>query len=159
MTKGTNRSFFDFSPKKSSFDYPEGKEVFVTSDINVLTNGSSHDMSPCDHEEADTRLLVYLGDALKNGCSTCVVRTVDTDVVVILIGNFHHLISINPSVRIWVAFGAGNAFTYFHINYIYHSLGRRSLWLPCVHSFSGCDTTSGFLARGISWHGKLEMLS
>ena len=64
-------------------------------------------MSPCDHEEADTRLLVHLGDALKNGCNTCVVRTVDTDVVVILIGKLHHLLSINPSVKIWVAFGTG----------------------------------------------------
>ena len=62
-------------------------------------------MPPCDHEEADTRRLVHLGDALKNGCNICVVRTVDTDVVVILIGKLHYLLSINPSVRIRVALG------------------------------------------------------
>ena len=58
-------------------------------------------MSPCDHEEADTRLLLHLVDALKNGCSsTCVALTVDAVVVIILIGKFHHLLSINPSIRI-----------------------------------------------------------
>ena len=125
--KATNKNFF----------YPEGKEVFVTSDVNVLTKGSSHDMLPCDHEEADTRLLVHLVDALKNGCSTCVVHTVDTD------------ITINPSIRIWVAFGKGKAFTYLHINSICHSLGKnKSLALPVFHSFTGCDTTSGFFGKG-----------
>ncbi len=106
MTRATKKNFFNFSRKKnSSFDYPEGKQVFVTSDVNVLTKGSNHDMLPCDHEEADTRLLVHLIDTLKSGCSSCVVRTVDTDVVVILIGKFHQLLTINPSVSIWVAFG------------------------------------------------------
>ena len=45
-------------------------------------------MQPCDHEEADTRMLVHLQDALRDGATTCLVRTVDTDVVVILIGKF-----------------------------------------------------------------------
>ena len=52
--------------------------------------------APCDHEEADTRLLIHLQDALQNKCTNCLVRTFDTDVVVILIGKFHHLITILP---------------------------------------------------------------
>ena len=83
-------------------------------------------MSPCDHEEADTRLLLHLVDALKNGCSTCIVRTGDTQIVIIPIGKFHHLLSINPSVRIWVAFGTRKAFTYLHINSIGHLLGEKT---------------------------------
>jgi hypothetical protein len=31
-------------------------------------------MSPCDHEEADIRLLVHLVDVLKNRCSTCIMH-------------------------------------------------------------------------------------
>ncbi len=111
-------------------------------------------MLPCDHEEADTRLLVHLIDTLKSGCSSCVIRTVDTDVVVILIGNFHQLLTINHSVSIWVAVGAGKAFTYFHINSSCHSLGKdKSLALPVFHSFTGCDTTSGFFGEGkkLAW--------
>ena len=87
---------FEFlSHKIESFNYPEGKEVFVTSGVNVLNKGSSHVMLPCDHEEADTRLVVHLVDALKNGCRTCLIRTVDTDVVVIIIGKFFHLLTLN----------------------------------------------------------------
>ena len=58
---------------------------------------------PFDHEEADTRILVYVIDLLKAGCSTCLVHTIDTDVVVILIGKVNHLLTLNlfrwPLVR------------------------------------------------------------
>ena len=77
--KGNKQKLFQFlSQKFLSFDCPERKEVFVISDVKVLTEGSSHNMSSCDHEQADTRLLLHLVDALKNGCSTCVIQTVDT---------------------------------------------------------------------------------
>ena len=56
---------------------------------------------------------------------------------------------INPSASIWVAFGAGKAFTYLHINSIFHFLGEsKSLALPVFHSFTGCDTTSVFFGKG-----------
>ena len=51
----------------------------MTSGMRVLTKGTSRQMIPCDHEEAD-RLLVHVIDSLNAGCSTCLVRTVDTDV-------------------------------------------------------------------------------
>ena len=38
-------------------------------------------MPSCDHEDVDTRLIVHIVDALTKGQSTCLVRTVDTDVV------------------------------------------------------------------------------
>ena len=46
-------------------------------------------------------------DALKKGLSTCLVRTVDTDVIVILIGIIPYLIIVNSDANIWVAFGVG----------------------------------------------------
>ena len=46
-------------------------------------------MPQCDHEEADTRIVVHIADALKKGLSTFLVRTVDTDVIVILIARFN----------------------------------------------------------------------
>ncbi len=106
-------------------------------------------MESCDHEEADTRLLVHLQDALQNNHANCLVRTVDTDVVVILIGKFHHLITLCQDVNIWVAFGTGKNFKYLHINTIYEDLGReKSMALPVFHSFTGCDTTSAFFGKG-----------
>ena len=112
------------------FDSPEGNEGFVTSDVNVLTKGSSHNMSQCDYKEADIRFLLHLVDALKNGCSTCVVRTVYRHCMMLLLSSLARFItSINPSVRIWVAFGAAKAFSYLHINSICHSRGEKGLWL------------------------------
>ena len=45
-------------------------------------------MSPCNHEEADTRIVIHVIQALQSGCTSVLVRTVDTDVVVILFGKF-----------------------------------------------------------------------
>ena len=128
---------------------PEEKEIIVTSGTSVILLGTSRSMETCDHEEADTRLLIHLQDGLLNGFSSFVVRTVDTDVVVILLGKFHHLISLCQNVNIWVAFGTGKNFTHVHINAVYRQLGmEKSLALPVFHSFTGCDTTSAFFGRG-----------
>ena len=144
------QELFDFlSSKIAAFDYADNKEVFVTQGQRILTNIPTLEMSSCDHEEADTRLVVHIVDALNKGQSTCMVRTVDTDVVVILIGKFFHFTTLNPTADIWVAFGTGKHFDYWHINTICHNLGKeRSLALPFFHSFTGCDTTSAFFRRG-----------
>ncbi|KAG0710839.1 hypothetical protein GWK47_021999 [Chionoecetes opilio] len=106
-------------------------------------------MPRCDHEEADTRIVVHLKDALDKGCTNCLVRTVDTDVVAILIGKYHSLTSQHQMAAIWVAFGTGKNFMYLDINAICHALGKdRSTALPMFHSFTGCDTTSAFFGKG-----------
>ncbi|KAG0710652.1 hypothetical protein GWK47_022350 [Chionoecetes opilio] len=73
------------------YPFPDGKQVFATSGASVVCSGTDHSMPPCDHEEADHRIVVHLQDALESGCTTCLVRTVDTDVLVILIGKYHFL--------------------------------------------------------------------
>ena len=45
-------------------------------------------MMECDHEEADTRICVHIMDALDNGAKKVYVRTVDTDVIVVLVVNY-----------------------------------------------------------------------
>ena len=141
--------FAFLSNRISTMDCPEHKEIIVTSGTTAVLRGSDRSMELCDHEEADTRLLIHLLDALQNGCTNCLVRTVDTDVIVILIGKFHELITLCEEVNIWVAFGTGKNFTYHHINAIYEDLGReKSLALPVFHSFTGCDTTSAFFGKG-----------
>ena len=66
--------------------------------------------SSCNHEEADTRLIVHLQDAILNGCHKMLVRTIDTDIVVIVIGIFCHLKSICQD----------NQFVLMHKNYVTH---------------------------------------
>ena len=103
-------------------------------------------MPDCNHEEADTRMVVHLRHALlMEGAVTVLVRTVDTDVVVILVGKFHDLKAVNADVNIWVAFGMGRNFKFISINKICAFLGdQKSRSLPVFHALTGCDTTSGF---------------
>ena len=117
---------------------------------SVITCGSASSMPDCNHEEADTRIVVHLRHTLlTEGTSTILVRTVDTDVVVILVGKFHDLKAINANVDIWVAFGMGRGFKYISINKICAALGeQKSRFLPVFHAFSGCDTTSAFNGKG-----------
>ena len=108
--------------------------------------------SPCDHEEADTRIVVHLVDALKKGQKTCLVRTVNTDVIVILIGKFYHLLTLNPNE--WHLVKERILLIGIIINSVCSSLGeQKSLALPLFHSFTGCDTTSAFFGRGkkLAW--------
>ena len=142
------------SNKVAAFKYPENKEVFVTQGQSVLTNQNNLGMASCDHEEADTRLIVHIVDALTKGRNTCLVRTVDTDIVVILVGTFHYFTTLNLNANIWVAFGSRRIFSFLHINTICQNLGReKSLALPFFHSFTGCDTTSSFFRKGkrLAW--------
>ncbi|KAJ3614358.1 hypothetical protein NHX12_017932, partial [Muraenolepis orangiensis] len=105
-------------------------------------------MLPCNHDEAKTRIVTHLLDALEHGSSTCLEHTVDTDVVVILIGKFYALLNKYTAADIWVAFGTGKNDTY-HINTICHTLGKdRSTALPVFHCYTSCDTTSAFCRKG-----------
>ena len=62
--------------------------MFVTQGQIVLASKIALEMPSCDHKEADTQLSVHIVDALNKGQSIFLVCTVDTDVVVILVGKF-----------------------------------------------------------------------
>ena len=46
------------------------------------------------HEEADTKIVSHIQDALRAGHKSFVFTTVDTDVVIIVIGTHQHTISL-----------------------------------------------------------------
>ena len=81
----------------------------MTYGTKVIVRGSNHSIPECFQEEADTRIVYHIHGAVKQGASKCLVRIVDTDVVVILmiIGMFHTLQSLShkDDLGIWVAFG------------------------------------------------------
>ena len=111
-------------------------------------------MPESDHEEADTRMCLHVSDAIRKGARYVLVRTVDTDVIVILVGVFFELLKLNPNVQIWVAFGRGKNFRHYHINTICSEFGERKCRaLPFFHAFTGSDTTSQFSGRAkkTSW--------
>ncbi len=115
----------------------------------IYVNYSTQFLQDCDHEEADTRLALHLFDAIDHGARNILVRTVDTDVIVILIDLFFYINSSAITTTIWVAFGTGRNFRYYNINNIINTLGAdKSRALPFFHTFSGCDTTSQFHGKG-----------
>ena len=122
----------------------------MTSGESVISVGqTSSIMSDCNCEEADTRVVVHILHALEQGMKTFVIRTVDTDVIVILAGVFFELIAGNPLADIWVAFGIGKNFQMYSINAICSYLGEeKAQALPLFHALTGCDTTSAFRGKG-----------
>lgn len=126
----------------------EGKTIYATVGKQVVCSQDDADLStlsPCFHEEADTRLLLHVADAAKKGCTTACVRTVDTDVVVLSIATFSKL----KLDELWVAFGTGPSFRYIPIHKLAVAMDPRMCAnLHVFHAFTGCDTVSSFGGRG-----------
>ncbi|KAH3845586.1 hypothetical protein DPMN_087867 [Dreissena polymorpha] len=98
-------------------------------------------MAECDHEEADTRIVLHLKDAIERGAKICQIRTVDGDVVVILVGILHRLKQISSDCQYWVSFGKDNHFCFYDINQSVSELGEdTAVAILMVHALSGCDT-------------------
>ena len=139
--------FAFLTSKIAHFVFPPSKAVYVTSGQSVISARSN--MMNCNYEEADTRIVVHILHALHQGMKSVKVRTVDTDVVVILIGAFFVLSQTQPLADIWVAFGMSKNYRFYSINAIYYNLGKqKSLALPVFHTLAGCDTTSSFNGKG-----------
>ena len=118
--------------------------MLSTKDEFVVYIQRTYDLSPCNHEEADTRLLLYTADVGKCGFKKVMLRTLDTDVV-LAITTFHdHGLS-----ELWVAFGVRKHFQSVPVHLIPSSMGRqKSRALLAFHSFAGCEQTSSFANIG-----------
>jgi len=66
-------------------------------------------LAPCSHEEADSRIFVHVKDMAQQGHTKAMIRTVDTDMVVIAVAKFLQI----GLEELWVAFGTGK--NYGHI--------------------------------------------
>ena len=76
------------------------------------------------------------------------VQTVDTDVLVILIGQFFYLQQLYSVIDLWIAFGVGKDYCFYSINHIILNIGERtSKALPMFFTFTGCNTTSSFFRK------------
>ena len=79
------------------------------------------------------------------GHQKLILRTVDTDVVVLAIANMQKL---NVS-ELWIAFGVGKNFRYIRAHSIAMAMGpEKASALPFFHAVTGCDTVSAFAGRG-----------
>ena len=85
-----------------SLTIPENKEIYSTYGEQVLTMSSTGRtemtiLEPCSHEEADTQLMVHVLDASLCGYQRIMIRTNDTDVVVLAV-------SIADIIQGWIRF-------------------------------------------------------
>ena len=75
---------------------------------------------------------------MNNDSEVIMVRTVDTDVIAIIVGILSVITTLYPDAKIWVAFGKGKDFTDYSINAISSTLGiRQSEALLFFHAFRG----------------------
>lgn len=125
---------------------PDIATVVVTISDSAISNDQVLDLSgisPCDHEEADTRLLLHVQHAKADA----IIKTVDTDVVVIAISCFNDL----QIGRLWIEFGVGLRKRFIPIHDITSSMPHGdiiSTSLPLFHAITGCDTVSSMIGIG-----------
>ncbi|MES9879449.1 MAG: hypothetical protein ABW185_01030 [Sedimenticola sp.] len=122
--------------------------VYSTNGDLVIASRDAVDLSgisPSNHQEADSRIFLHLSDAAQQGHSKAMIRTVDSDIVVIAVAQFRQL----SFTELWVAFGTGKNFMNIPVHDIAQHLGpQKSISLPLFHALSGCDTTSALLGIG-----------
>lgn len=113
----------------------EGKQIIATHGTEVHCSPpatGSNKLSPCTDEEADTRMMVHLADALENGNQSVMIRTADTDVVVSAVAA---VVTLDLN-ELWVSFGTGKKHKILPAHLIAKALGSsKSKCLqvsPCV---------------------------
>ena len=93
----------------------DGNEMYAKCGTEVLCSPAESDLTslaPCSHEEADTRMLLHVADAVQKGTRKVAIRTVDADVVVLAVASFDN---INPD-ELWLALGTGSSFRHIAVH-------------------------------------------
>ena len=101
-------------------------------------------VSQCNHEEADTSLILHACHASKVGHSVVSISSPDTDVAVIATGHSYDV----PATLLFLT-GTKHRRRYINLTQVGKTLGKeKCLALPGYHAFTGCDTTSAFVSKG-----------
>ena len=100
----------------------------------------------CNHEEADTKILFYVGHLVAP--NNVVVRTADTDFLIIALENMKKL---PAGINVWLEMGlhTNNTLRYVKKNKLHQELGNSfCVALPGFHAFTGSDYTALFNRKG-----------
>ena len=130
--------------------------VFISVDSEIKCN-STHVSEEVLHigrtqEEADTKIMVPVRYCLLNGFRNIVVKTVDTDVLTLLLA---HLSLVNSPYKIEVDFNFGKYRGFYKINDICCRITpEQQLALLFFFTFTGCDITSSFfdMSKSTWWN-------
>ena len=100
-------------------------------------------LSPCDHEEADTRIFLHLKSARVTGHTSLLIRMADSDVVVLALHNLGRIPGIE---ELWVQLGTTKPPKVYAIHDLYSQIGQSMAnGLPFFHVISGCDQVGGLV--------------
>ena len=96
-----------------------------------------------------------VADAVKKRHRKLLVRTADTDVVVVAIATLDRT---KPG-ELWVACGTGGHFRFIPIHEVAAAVDpRKSATLPMFHALTGCDTVSSFAGIAIRKEDRMDSL-
>ena len=110
-------------------------------------------LAPCTHEEADTRIMLHVADAVREGHNqrptvrtVPTVRTIDTDILVLAIATTQKL----SVTELWVTFGTGKNFRYLAAHEI-------SIALDPDRCYSNANVPCSYWLRHgvlVRWYGQ-----
>ena len=132
--------------------------VCCTKGDKVLSNQdhSFSSLSPCNQEEADTRMFRHLYQAAEEGHRIAYIRTIDSDVVV-------NAIKIFPKTRLqelWISYGKSNKYYDIPIHNNCSSLGPLKCDARLIfNDFTGTDFVSAFrnIGKRTAWNAWTEL--
>ena len=113
----------------------DGKLLITTASEMVLSNKpfNTSTLQPCNHAEADTRIILHLDHASSLGHEKAFLRTVNSDIVVLAIAFFEQL----GLSELWIGFGTGKTYRDIPVHIIHTQLGpSKSLALPLFHTLT-----------------------
>jgi hypothetical protein len=140
---------FHFIADKIS-EFQTKNPVIVTKEDIALCNQDIplQDVSPCSHEEADSRIFVHAMHAAREGYTSLLVKANDTDVVVIGIYVMPTLLELGLQ-KLWISFGQGTSLRWIPVHEIVSQIGpEKTHGMPFFHAFTGCDLVSAFRGKG-----------
>ena len=121
--------------------------VIVATESENVHSSENIDLSmvdACNDEEADNRVFLHAKQAAQEGHRKIVIKTVDTDVVVIAISLFRSFQIDELSIE----FGVGKSKRWLPIHTYSQNLGQDTCsGLLFWYAFTGCDTVSAFFEK------------
>lgn len=126
-----------------------GVEIYSTAGSLVVCSSSNADLSyisPCNHEEADSRLILHTADAAKKGLKTCMIRTPDSDVLVLAVA-YARKVNLES---LWVSIGSGKHHQLVNATALSEFLGTYNYSLHWYHK--GIKTRPFRALISFYWH-------
>ncbi|KAL0198142.1 hypothetical protein M9458_006682, partial [Cirrhinus mrigala] len=123
--------------------------VVVTKGEQALSNKpiSLEGLSPCNHEEADSRIFTHALHATKQQIKSVLIKACDTDILVVAVNVFATLQDAGLE-KIWIEFGQGQSIRWLPIHDMVVNLGpEKSSGMLFFHAFTGCDVVSAFRGK------------